>query len=690
MGLACCKFLARHFLKVKKTKMTTMNPQRVILDLWDHVSEPLDRRATFQRPFEGAPVLDNRDTAEIGGRLQSRLVGIGILPRGRIFSTFNKQHMAEAMLVIRLLQDLVTSDLRDSLLAMGFLRDRINEQMFVYVTSVLTLHQPELRNIRLPPIEEVLPMKFVPGPLITDARNTERRMPADATEPIVLSLDFTGNDRDIEHRLAYWREDIALNTHHWHWHIVYPFTWTPDLGGTKDRKGELFYYMHQQMIARYDCERMSHNLSRVVVYHNFDDPIDEGYAPHLNNDISGTVYASRPRNMVLQDTPSVPVHRLITWYNRIVNSIHERTYRRSDGQVVPLDETNGISIIGDIVEPAATGPSPTYYGDFHNSGHDLISRIHDPDERFREEMGVMGDSATAMRDPVFYRWHKFIDQIFQEHKNTLDPYTPEQLQWNDVTVQSVSVQGSTSSRPNNLQTFWQDRTFELQRGINFNRSIPVRLQTRHLQHEAFTYNIVIQNGSSSAVEGMIRLFMAPSNNEIQQPFTLEDQRHIFIELDKFTATLNPGNNTVTRQSSQSNVTVATQKSFSQLIQESQDGTTEEQISSCSCGLPDHLLIPRGKPEGMEFQLFVMVTNAQQDRVVPSTTTTCQDAASYCGILNERYPDVRPMGFPFDRRIEAATLDVFRTTNMNMAPVNIRFRNVVVGTNDSSVLFPNER
>ena len=28
---------------------------------------------------------------------------------------------------------------------------------------------------------------------------------------------------------------------------------------------------------------------------------------------------------------------------------------------------------------------------------------------------------------------------------------------------------------------------------------------------------------------------------------------------------------------------------------------------------------------------------------------CADAASYCGILNDRYPDKRPMGFPFDRQ-----------------------------------------
>jgi Hemocyanin, copper containing domain len=45
----------------------------------------------------------------------------------------------------------------------------------------------------------------------------------------------------------------------------------------------------------------------------------------------------------------------------------------------------------------------------------------------KENMGVMGDSVTAMRDPIFYRWHKFIDSLFQQFKATLSPYTTQQV-----------------------------------------------------------------------------------------------------------------------------------------------------------------------------------------------------------------------------------------------------------------------
>lgn len=47
--------------------------------------------------------------------------------------------------------------------------------------------------------------------------------------------------------LWYFREDIGVNLHHWHWHLVYPFEAANAQIVNKDRRGELFYYMHQQV-----------------------------------------------------------------------------------------------------------------------------------------------------------------------------------------------------------------------------------------------------------------------------------------------------------------------------------------------------------------------------------------------------------------------------------------------------------
>ena len=62
---------------------------------------------------------------------------------------------------------------------------------------------------------------------------------------------------------------------------MYP--WKGVNGKTKDREGELFYYMHQQMVARYDADRLAVGLPRVVPYtcNDWERPIQVGCL-HMN------------------------------------------------------------------------------------------------------------------------------------------------------------------------------------------------------------------------------------------------------------------------------------------------------------------------------------------------------------------------------------------------------------------------
>lgn len=64
-----------------------------------------------------------------------------------------------------------------------------------------------------------------------------------------------------------------------------------------------------------------------------------------------------------------------------------------------------------------------------------------------ETFSVMGDPATAMRDPIFYRWHAYVDYVFQQHKETLPPYS-EQV-------------ASRNFKPQSLQQFILHQYFSL-------------------------------------------------------------------------------------------------------------------------------------------------------------------------------------------------------------------------------------
>jgi len=83
------------------------------------------------------------------------------------------------------------------------------------------------------------------------------------------------------------------------------------------------------------------------------------------------------------------------------------------GEKIELTIDTGIDVLGSMIEASMLSPNKNFYGDLHNLGHVAIACAHVPDDRHLEALGVMGDVSTAMRDPAFYRWHKFTDNIFQ-------------------------------------------------------------------------------------------------------------------------------------------------------------------------------------------------------------------------------------------------------------------------------------
>ena len=52
----------------------------------------------------------------------------------------------------------------------------------------------------------------------------------------------------------------------------------------------------------------------------------------------------------------------------------------------------------------------------------------------------MGDFETAMRDPIFYRLHKYFDDMFDLYKRTLTPYSDEELLFDDIVLNDINVQ----------------------------------------------------------------------------------------------------------------------------------------------------------------------------------------------------------------------------------------------------------
>nr|BBM95985.1 tyrosinase 2 [Plautia stali] len=606
------------------------------------------------------------------------------LDRRAKFSLFIPSHRKMAARLIEVFMGM--RNLEDFESAAVYTRDRLNPHLYTYALSVAIYHRPDTKDLNLPSLAEIFPDKFMDKSLFARAREESNLVEINQREPIEIPRDYTASDLDHEHRVAYFREDLGINLHHWHWHLVYPHD-GPRSIVQKDRRGELFYYMHQQVLARFNMERLCNNLARVKRFINWREPIEEGYFPKLDSLTASRNWPPRFNNSKLSDiyreidNMKFDIQDLERWRDRVFAAIHSGTVVDGDGKFVELSESRGIDILGNILESSVLSTNRNMYGDIHNLGHVAIALCHDPEGKHLETFSIMGDTATAMRDPIFYRWHGFIDDLFQEHKNTLPRYTTQQLGYSGVRVTLLEVQTDKTQIKNKLFTFWQQSDVDLSRGLDFTPRGPVLARFTHLQHRPFTYKIMVENTGSPRM-GTCRIFMAPKFDERSLPMLLRDQKNFFVELDKFTVNLKTGKNTITRKSAESSVTIPFEKTFRNLDnQRPAAGVQLEQFNYCGCGWPQHMLICKGTSEGYACQLFVMISDFKDDRVEDNNQgdNRCADAVSYCGIRNKMYPDKRSMGFPFDRqpREGVDTIEQFLTPNMRIVDVAVHHTNTTV-------------
>lgn len=106
--------------------------------------------------------------------------------------------------------------------------------------------------------------------------------------------------------------------------MVYPGE-GPEKVVKKDRRGELFYYMHNQIIARYNTDRFANKLAKVKFLNNFREPIPEAYFPKMIRSSNQRAYPPRPTGALLRDMNReegiYEVADLERWRDRVLEAI---------------------------------------------------------------------------------------------------------------------------------------------------------------------------------------------------------------------------------------------------------------------------------------------------------------------------------------------------------------------------------
>ena len=554
-----------------------------------------------------------------------------------------------------------------------------------HALKVFLAHDERGRQLTVPSLEERAPHKA-----IQTFATIDEMVLAAQTDPEAI--------------LAWFREDPQANEHHDHWHAVFPtrgvadpIAADPKRVKIQDRQGELFFYMHEQMLARYDTERIAAQLGRVVPIEDFNATIAEGYDPTKG-------LAGLPPDLWLDDIVPAAREPNSPWAEQVflgtdaagVDHFYKRTeqvqrdsFLRDAASTGQTSKGGGgtvaatTDLLGAATEPDHAAATPTRpeqgspdfrrYGAVHGMGHILIASF--PDE---EHPGVMADTDTAIRDPVFFRWHKHIDRLSETLQDRSGPRRFEDERHPKVDIRSSDLILWEAPDPANPAALEAIRTFgeETFGGTHFDDegfangdhstdTLVTRFERRplkikglpdaadpvmidYLDQEPFAYAVRVSNDEPGPIDVVLRLFMVAEG--------LEEKRNMYIELDKFVHHLDEGERSVAvRHASESSVIrkPGTKPPGRLAHSPPPPGGGAQPAwdvqSYCTCGWPYNLLIPMGAGgAGMAFRLVAVATNLADDQVKGSTC----GSVSYCG-AQEGYPDRRPMGYPFDRQFPAA-------------------------------------
>lgn len=544
--------------------------EKSILQLLVHVHQPLliPELKEIALNYKIEDNLDKYDHVEYVKEFL-RLWQNGVfMPRGEIFSVLYKEHIKQVKPIFDVLY--FAKDWDTFFKTAVFLREYVNEGMFVYALSVAVVHRQDTRDLILPPPYEVYPHLFVNTETIQKAYEA-RMLTSTKTETnkdlVVIPTNYSAwykSHMNPELRLSYFTEDVGLNTYHMYYHLEFPFWLKGEEYGIKaERRGEIFWYTHQQLLARYLLERMSNDLWDMEKF-SFERPHIVGYSPNLRYK-NGKDLPVRPEHMKLHNIDIVDVELVKDFERRIRDAIDLGYIITVDGTKVPLTTEMGMDILGRLIEETMDKVNPRFYGNLYNLVLNLVGHIVDPIHEHDVAPSVLEHFETMLRDPMYYRLFARINKLFIRYKKSLPVYTKTDLLYPGVTIESLEV--------DKLMTYFDNFDMDITNAVDVNkieedRLLKIVARQPRLNHKDFTYRVIVNSDKNTKV--MVRVFLGPKVDTNGKELTLKEKQRYMVEIDRFPYEIQTGKTTIERNSKDSTATVNDLLSFRVLYKKVED------------------------------------------------------------------------------------------------------------------------
>ncbi|CAG8704901.1 23813_t:CDS:2 [Cetraspora pellucida] len=491
-------------------------------------------------------------------------------------------------------------------------------------------------------------------------------------------------------KMFWWRNDPVLNEFHEHWHIVM-MTVTDSI--PRNREGENFIYTHRHLLARYDAERLCLDIEKVKALTDYVTPVPEPFYPHpyLVEDWNDekVPFPARPANQSFHDIVEVVDGKLKTWTIVEMERLRVSVIEWIDGGTndeypTPLQLTDS-----DTAKLALDVET-----NLHNYGHELFSYMMHP-YTIGYPPSVLVGARAGIRDPLFWRWHRHLDDLLLRWQDRFEPSDFHHDAPN-VTIRQTDIILSFTDvllkvYPTGQKDKWSEFGKKTFGGSNFDVDFlysPIVTNEFHTKmkyreyvwrEDLFTkenisyvypreWNYFLRVTNEVNIVSMILLIIVLNERTSTITFRIffvpevyADSRVHWIELDKFKAILQPLEKAVIVRECDKSIIIRkpAQKTESE-FDESQITPSmkkanllltvqaKSEKAFCNCGWPYHMILPRGtKGEGIKFKLIVFISDGTNDMV--PLYDQCGSTV-LCGGEKwaDRIPDARPLGYPFDR------------------------------------------
>ncbi|XP_037953506.1 larval serum protein 2 [Teleopsis dalmanni] len=579
-----------------------------------------------------------------------------------IFTVFYDRHEEYALGLSRLF--FFAKDWETFTHAVFWARTHVNKQLFIYAFTTASLFRPDMEGIVFPAVYEIHPWHFFDADTLEWAEKYRMHgfhnvKKLDNMYHVVIKSNYSNHYGDVnyDHNMAYFLEDVGLNAFYYYSNLDYPF-WTKGPEGrelNKDRRGEFYLYIHMQLLARYYLERLSHDLGEIPQF-NMYEHVDSGYFSGLHY-YRGVSFPDRdnhynfysPENLEYIRETEVYIHRIMEFIDK---------NKKYDIDVV--------NTLGNIIQGNEDSIDTVFYGSIDNLYRHIVNEGRPYGKYYETLPSTFMHYETSVRDPLFWEVYKEITHFYWHLVEHFPEYTYKDFAFEGVKIDNVHV-------PESLTTFFEYFDSDISNAVNvevpqdtthdvlynFGRNshydghgFVIKARQFRLNHKPFEFQLDVT--SDKEQHAVVKIFIGPKYDENGKYIHLEDNYMNFVELDHFVVDLVAGSNVVKRNSIEFSWFVNDRTTYLELYQKVMDATHGEykfplnQVEA-HCGVPQRLMIPKGKKGGMPYQFFFMVYPFHEPAVKQHTG---YNHVVSCGVgSGARFVDALPFGFPFNRPVK---------------------------------------